>query len=94
MTEEYATHTASGGQRTWTVMVYLNAVERGGETLFRRLGRSFTPVPGMALAWNNLHADGTPNHFTLHEALPVERFLFIGSLCTFKPYWLWRLRRV
>ena len=71
-TEEYATHTDSGGQRTWTVMVYLNAVERGGETLFRRLGRSFTPVPGMALAWNNLQADGTPNPFTLHEALPVE----------------------
>jgi len=71
-TQEYATHTNSGGQRTWTVMVYLNAVERGGETLFRRLGRSFTPVPGMALAWNNLQADGTPNPFTLHEALPVE----------------------
>ena len=71
-TEEYATHTDSGGQRTWTVMVYLNAVDCGGATLFRRLGRSFTPVPGMALAWNNLQADGTPNPFTLHEALPVE----------------------
>ena len=71
-TEEYATHTDSGGQRTWTVMVYLNAVECGGATLFRRLGRSFTPVPGMALAWNNLQADGTPNPFTLHEALTVE----------------------
>ena len=70
-TQEYATHTDRGGQRTWTVMVYLNAVERGGDTLFRRLGRSFTPVPGMALAWNNLQADGTPNPFTLHEALPV-----------------------
>ena len=71
-TKEFINHTSSGGQRTWTVMVYLNAVERGGETLFRRLGRSFTPVPGMALAWNNLQADGTPNPFTLHEALPVE----------------------
>ena len=70
--EDYARHTGIGGQRTWTVMVYLNAVERGGETLFRRLGRSFTPVPGMALAWNNLQADGTPNPFTLHEALPVQ----------------------
>ena len=71
-TSEYAKHTDNGGQRTWTVMVYLNAVERGGATLFRRLGRSFTPVPGLALAWNNLQADGTPNPFTLHEALPVE----------------------
>ena len=70
--EDYATQTDIGGQRTWTVMVYLNAVERGGETLFSRLGRSFTPVPGLALAWNNLQADGTPNPFTLHEALPVQ----------------------
>jgi len=70
--EDYATQTDIGGQRTWTVMVYLNAVERGGETLFSRLGRSFTPVPGMALAWNNLQADGTPNPFTLHESLPVQ----------------------
>ena len=53
-------------------MVYLNAVERGSETLSRSLGRSFSPVPGMALALNNLQADGTPNPFTLHEALPVE----------------------
>lgn len=72
-TQEYQKHTRCGGQRTWTVMVYLNAVERGGETLFRRIGRSFTPVPGMALAWNNLQADGTPNRFTLHEAMPVEQ---------------------
>ena len=71
-TKEYAQHTTSGGQRTWTVMVYLNGVERGGETCFKRLGRCFTPVPGLALAWNNLQADGTPNPLTLHEAMPVE----------------------
>ena len=71
-TKEFTTHTTSGGQRTWTLMVYLNAVERGGETCFKRLGRCFTPVPGLALAWNNLQADGTPNPFTLHEAMPVE----------------------
>ena len=71
-TEEFDRHTSPGGQRTWTVMVYLNAVEAGGETRFNRLNRSFTPVPGLALAWNNLTADGTPNPFTLHEALPVR----------------------
>ena len=54
-------------------MIYLNAVERGGETCFKRLGRCFTPVPGLALAWNNLQADGNPNPFTLHEAMPVEQ---------------------
>ncbi len=72
-TAEFEEHTRVGGQRTWTLMVYLNAVELGGETVFERVGRAFTPVPGLALAWNNLHADGSPNHATLHEAMPVER---------------------
>ena len=71
-TPEFATHTQPGGQRTWTVMIYLNTVTQGGQTCFKRLGRCFTPVQGLALAWNNLTADGTPNHFTLHEAMPVE----------------------
>jgi len=71
-TQEFATHTNPGGQRTWTVMIYLNSVTRGGQTYFKRLGRCFTPVQGLALAWNNLMADGTPNPFTLHEARPVE----------------------
>jgi prolyl 4-hydroxylase len=70
-TEEFTTHTARGGQRTWTVMVYLNQVEAGGETCFARIGRCFTPQPGLALAWNNLHASGAPNHDTLHEAMPI-----------------------
>ena len=72
-TEEYITHTRVGGQRTWTVMIYLNVVERGGETFFRKLDRCFTPSPGLALIWNNLQADGTPNPFTLHEAIPVAK---------------------
>ncbi|QPN60451.1 2OG-Fe(II) oxygenase [Synechococcus sp. CBW1002] len=72
-TEEYRHHTRPGGQRTWTVMIYLNAVEAGGETRFRLLDRSFTPVPGLALAWNNLMADGSPNPYVLHEALPVRQ---------------------
>ncbi|MGB1621969.1 MAG: prolyl hydroxylase family protein [Synechococcus sp.] len=72
-TDEFLTHTSPGGQRTWTLMVYLNVVELGGETCFKRLNRCFTPIPGMALAWNNLQADGTPNPFTLHEANPVAQ---------------------
>ncbi|WP_392345403.1 hypothetical protein [Parasynechococcus sp.] len=35
--------------------------------------------PGMALAWNNLQADGTPNPITLHEALPVEAGQKLGN---------------
>jgi len=70
--QEFSEHTALGGQRTWTVMVYLNPVSAGGQTRFLHLGRTFTPVRGMGLAWNNLHADGSPNPATLHESLPVE----------------------
>ena len=70
-TNEFEKHTKPGGQRTWTVMIYLNSVDRGGETCFKKIGRCFSPCPGHALAWNNLHMDGTPNPFTLHEALPV-----------------------
>jgi prolyl 4-hydroxylase len=68
---EYQEHAALGGQRTWTVMVYLNTVECGGETRFPLLGQSVRPRQGMVLAWNNLLADGKPNPVTLHEALPV-----------------------
>ena len=71
-TEEFAVCTVPGGQRTWTVMVYLNAVPEGGETLFNVIGRRFSPVPGLALCWNNLLPDGSPNPHTLHEALPVR----------------------
>jgi prolyl 4-hydroxylase len=60
-TKEFDHNTRNGGQRTWTVMVYLNAVESGGETWFQHLGQRFTPRPGLGLAWNNLQEDGIPN---------------------------------
>ena len=71
-TKEFDHNTRNGGQRTWTVMVYLNAVELGGETWFKHLDQRFTPRPGLGLAWNNLQVDGTPNRNTLHEAMPVD----------------------
>ena len=76
-TTEFDHNTRNGGQRTWTVMVYLNAVESGGETWFQHLNQRFTPQTGMGLAWNNLHEDGSPNQTTLHEAMPVD----VGSKC-------------
>lgn len=69
----FAEHLARHGQRTWTVMVYLNTVEEGGQTLFHRIGRRYDPIPGFGLAWNNLLPDGTPNPATLHGSLRVER---------------------
>ena len=61
-----------GGQRTWTAMVYLNAVERGGATDFPRLGLSIEPEPGLLVAWDNMDRRGRPNPALLHAGLPVE----------------------
>lgn len=62
---------ASGGQRTWTAMVYLNRPDGGGETRFVNLDRRFEPRPGMLLAWDNMNAAGAPNSWLLHEGAPV-----------------------
>lgn len=67
----YDFQTKIGGQRTWTVMIFLNQVEEGGETLFNSINKIFYPSRGTAICWNNLYEDGRPNEYTMHEALPV-----------------------
>ena len=64
---------ASGGQRTWTAMVYLNNVEEGGATWFPQAGIRVAPKRGLLLAWNNMNPDGSPNQYTLHEGMPVVK---------------------
>lgn len=64
---------ARGGQRSWTAMAYLNAVEAGGSTAFTALGIQILPKPGVLLLWNNALPDGRPNEATLHAGTPVER---------------------
>ena len=64
---------ASGGQRTWTAMVYLNNVEEGGATWFPQAGIRIAPKRGLLLAWNNMNPDGSPNQHTLHEGMPVVK---------------------
>ncbi|MFO6445518.1 prolyl hydroxylase family protein [Erythrobacter sp. NE805] len=64
---------ARGGQRSWTAMAYLNAVEEGGATFFVRAQIAIAPTPGVLLLWNNALPDGRPNEGTLHAGLPVER---------------------
>lgn len=63
---------ARGGQRSWTAMAYLNAVDAGGATAFTLLGLEIEPKPGVLLIWNNALPDGRPNEATLHAGLPVE----------------------
>ncbi len=62
-----------GGQRTWTAMGYLNAVEAGGATEFSKVSMAVPPQPGALLVWNNMAQDGQPNLLSMHAGLPVER---------------------
>jgi prolyl 4-hydroxylase len=45
-------HDKGMGQRTYTFMIYLNEVKEGGETEFKKLNQSFSPMKGKALIWN------------------------------------------
>jgi prolyl 4-hydroxylase len=63
----------TGGQRTWTAMIYLNDVEEGGATWFPQAGLRVAPRRGLLLAWNNMNPDGSPNLLTLHEGMAVVK---------------------
>lgn len=59
------------GQRTWTVMIYLNDVERGGTTGFKKLNDECVPKMGRAVIWSSLNSDGSIDQDTLHCGSPV-----------------------
>jgi prolyl 4-hydroxylase len=61
----------SGGQRSWTAMIYLDEPGGGGDTWFSNAGLKVSPRTAMLLAWNNMSRNGEPNVQTLHESLPV-----------------------
>jgi prolyl 4-hydroxylase len=60
------------GNRTWTVMVYLNQPEAGGATRFKAINKIVQPERGKLLAWNNFRADGSLNPATLHQGMKVR----------------------
>jgi len=62
----------TGGQRTWTAMIFLNEPGAGGETEFPKASIKVTPRTGNMLVWNNLNIIGEPNYFALHEGRPVD----------------------
>lgn len=69
----FKTEARRGGQRSFTAMIYLNAVDEGGDTAFINLGLSIPPQPGVLLIWNNAALDGSHNQYTLHAGMPVLR---------------------
>ena len=70
---DFLVHTARGGQRSWTAMIYLNQPDEGGATRFKTIGKTIQPETGKLLTWNNLLPDGRPNPATLHQGMKVRR---------------------
>ncbi len=60
-----------GGQRHSTVCVYLNDVQKGGETIFLEKRVGVTPQRGRAVMFRNLYGDGKPDTRSLHAGQPV-----------------------
>lgn len=69
---EQAERVERTGQRTWTMIVYLNDDFMGGETKFPFIGLKCVPRKGTLVLWNNLFPeDGEPNPLSQHAGLPV-----------------------
>ena len=69
---DFARYCSVAGQRTWTVMIYLNEPEAGGATRFKTIDKIVQPEVGKLLAWNNLRPDGSPNPSTIHQGMKVR----------------------
>lgn len=70
---DFEDHTAVPGQRTWTMMIYLNDVIAGGGTRFQSTGKIHQPEAGKLLIWCNLTPDGAVNPATLHHGMKVRK---------------------
>jgi prolyl 4-hydroxylase len=60
------------GNRTKTLMVYLNQPAAGGATRFLRIGKTIQPEIGKLLAWNNRLGPGVYNPSSLHHGMKVR----------------------
>jgi prolyl 4-hydroxylase len=69
---DYAQYCSVAGNRTWTLMVYLNEPAAGGATRFSKIGKTVQPETGKLLAWNNRIAPGQPNPASLHHGMKVR----------------------
>lgn len=66
-----AVHLAKGGQRVSTLVIYLNDVEGGGETMFPDVGLSVTPKKGSAVYFEYCNSLGQTDPLSLHSGAPV-----------------------
>mmetsp|Transcript_11733 Transcript_11733/g.24675 ORF Transcript_11733/g.24675 Transcript_11733/m.24675 type:complete len:707 (+) Transcript_11733:290-2410(+) len=71
---------SNGGQRTITVLVYLNDVARGGATHFPNLNMEVQPRQGMALVFFPSTLDGLLDKMALHAALPAVDVKYVSQV--------------
>lgn len=69
---DFARYCAVAGNRTWTLMVYLDEPAAGGATRFTKIGKTVQPETGKLLGWNNRLGDGQPNPASIHHGMKVR----------------------
>jgi prolyl 4-hydroxylase len=72
----------NGGQRVCTVLIYLNDVPSGGQTIFPGLKLAFNPKQGRALVFFPATMDGVLDTNALHAAMPAVDTKFVCQVCT------------
>lgn len=70
---DFARYCSVAGNRTWTLMVYLNQPVAGGATRFVKIGKTVQPETGKLLAWNNRLGPGRYNGASLHHGMKVRQ---------------------
>ena len=68
----YKTHCLYSGNRTNTLMIYLNDDFTGGHTNFPNINKKIQPELGKAVTWENLDENKKPLNDALHEGCEVE----------------------
>lgn len=70
--EDFIRYCSVAGNRTWTLMVYLDQPAAGGATRFVKIGKTVQPESGKLLAWNNRLAPGRYNDASMHHGMKVR----------------------
>ncbi len=59
------------GQRIATILIYLNNVSEGGETIFPKINLQISPKKGSALYFHYGNQKGQTDRLSLHSSVPI-----------------------